>query len=497
MATFKICVRKQRKDGYYPVYIQLTQNRVHAYIKTDKVVTADGVGQASAVTDPYVLEVLNKRVLQFIRRINQAHDSERWTAAQMVRYVTEQEDDICFSVFARRHIDKMKNEGQTRTSENYTYALKKLELFAGTNRIMFSQLTTRFLNEWIKSLEQHFARAKEMYPICIRQIYKAAVLEYNDYDNDIIRIRSNPWAKVQIPKSDVPEKKAITAEACREFFSVAIPDNGMKAPLTELARDVCKLTMCLAGLNTVDMYKMKKDDYYNGIIHYNRSKTSHARSDRAYFEMQVPAIVQPIVDKYLDTDEKSKYLFNFHKRYCSYSSFGANVNNGIHQICKVLNLDHYYCDYTFRHTWSTIAQNDCGASLAEVGFALNHSQRGTNITRGYVKLNFEPAWKLNEKVIDFVFFSDKPSARVVQQEQVAERKAFRISPKMQIKGQAYLNGKCKAAILDTDFKNVDDVKKALVAELPDDIPTGAILQFKLTNLDNGEIAVYEHCFKPD
>lgn len=31
-----ICVQKQRKDGYWPVYIRVTQNRKIAYIKTSK-----------------------------------------------------------------------------------------------------------------------------------------------------------------------------------------------------------------------------------------------------------------------------------------------------------------------------------------------------------------------------------------------------------------------------------------------------------------------------
>ena len=38
MATFKVLVRFQRADGYYPVYIRLTHNRGVKYIKTDKIV---------------------------------------------------------------------------------------------------------------------------------------------------------------------------------------------------------------------------------------------------------------------------------------------------------------------------------------------------------------------------------------------------------------------------------------------------------------------------
>ena len=86
----------------------------------------------------------------------------------------------------------------------------------------------------------------------------------------------------------------------------------------------------------------------------------------------------------------------------------------------------WYCVYTFRHTWGTIAQNDCGAAISEVAFGMNHSA-GHEVTRGYIKLDFSPAWEFNERVIDFIFFSDKPGK---QAEANSESEGvFRISPK--------------------------------------------------------------------
>ena len=82
------------------------------------------------------------------------------------------------------------------------------------------------------------------------------------------------------------------------------------------------------------------------------------------------------------------YLFRFHKRFCDSDSFCAGVNNGIKQICRSLGIpkEKQYRAYTFRHTWGTVAQNDCGATIDEVAFAMNHSH-GRTITRGYIKLD--------------------------------------------------------------------------------------------------------------
>ncbi len=152
--------------------------------------------------------------------------------------------------------------------------------------------------------------------------------------------------------------------------------------------------------------------------------------------------------------------------------------------------EQWYCVYTFRHTWATTAQNDCDATIAEVGFAMNHSHRHT-VTRGYVMLDFSPAWRLNEKVIDFIFFSDATSRRMAK-EQPEDEGLFRISPKMLIRAAAFFQGKCLANFEDIGYSNIDEVTKALVSQFPADIPDRSMVQFKIVNLDNGKVYVYEH-----
>jgi hypothetical protein len=167
---------------------------------------------------------------------------------------------------------------------------------------------------------KQMARAKEMYPICVRQIFKAAVTELNDEERGIIRIKFNPWKKVQIPKADKAEQKAISAEECRLFFNRPLPETKMLSSLPELGRDVAMLILCLGGINTVDLFNLKKADYHNGVIGYKRAKTRHARSDEAYMEMRVEPFIMPTFEKYLDKTD-SEYLMNFHQRYCDSDSF--------------------------------------------------------------------------------------------------------------------------------------------------------------------------------
>lgn len=256
MATFKACVQKQRKDGFYPVYIRVTHNRKSAYIKTDKLIDSKGLSAAGDVKDTFVLKYCIDKITEFIDRLNKV-DTEKWTINDVVDFLQQIDEDICFSDYARKYKFEMAKNGQERNARNYELAYQHLERYAGTNKLMFSRFTTNFVDGWIQSLLSS-ARAKEMYPICIRQIFKAAILEYNDYDRGLIRIKTNPWLKVKIPAADVPEKRAIDPEKVREFFSAAIPESNYKLSVPELGRDVAMMIMCLAGINTVDLYHLKR-----------------------------------------------------------------------------------------------------------------------------------------------------------------------------------------------------------------------------------------------
>lgn len=486
MATMKICVRKKRNDGFYMVYIRVSHNSKLAYIKTDKVVTDKGLTKENEVKDPYVVGLLSPLILQYMERLNK-ESIKHWTAKEVADFLITGDDDIDFSAYARKHIDRMVDRGQQRNARNYELALQHLERFAGTTRVKFSHLTSMFVAKWIKSLELT-KRAKEMYPICMRQVFKAAQLELNDYDNGVIKIKTNPWVKVEIPKADRPEKLAITPEACREFFFFPLPESKMAHPLTELGRDVAMMVLCLAGINTVDLFQLRKKDYYNGIIHYQRAKTKMFRADSAYMEMRVPPILLPLFEKYKSTDAMDEHLFCFAKRHTTSDSFSANVNIGIRNLCHAMGIDKQndYSVYTFRHTWGTVAQNECGASISEVAFAMNHSS-GHNVTRGYIKIDFTPAWELNEKVIDFIFFSDKPSVR----EQKPKEEHFRLSYRYQVHATAFFQGRKVAELTDVGFNNVDEVIEKLAEELPDDIPLRSMVIFKIENQDKGDAVVYE------
>lgn len=488
MVNFKICVRKQRKDGFWPVYIRVTHQRKVGYIKTDKLTVSENIGRNGDVEDPIIVQHCSKLMVHYVERMNRV-DAESWSIAEVIDYVTREDEDLCFSDYARKHIAKLIDAGQARTAKNYQLACQHLERFAGTTKIMFSQMTTNFVQRWMDTLADT-RRAKEMYPVCVRQVFREACRELNDYDTQMIRIKVNPWTKIDIPSADKAEQIAITPKECRAFFSAPLPESMYKAPLPELGRDVAMMVLCLGGINTVDLYEMKKEAYHDGVLHYNRAKTRNSRRDEAYMEMRVPPILASIMNKYMNKTE-DPYLFCFHERHSTSDSFCANVNIGIRAICKSMGLEKedYYHVYTFRHTWGTVAQNFCGASISDVAFGMNHSS-GHTITRGYIKLDFTPAWELNEKVIDYIFFSDEEYEPEDKKEE--EATPFeKFSPKQMMRGTAYFMGKKLGSVQDIGYHNVDEIIWKLTNFVPDDVPQGCVVLFKIENLDKKQTAIYE------
>ena len=228
----------------------------------------------------------------------------------------------------------------------------------------------------------------------------------------------------------------------------------------ELGQDVALISFCMCGLNAVDIFNAEKGQYVDGIFHYERRKTRNSRSDKGYFEVRVPEFLKPTFEKYLSKNVDSPWLFEFHERLSTSDSFCANVNIGIKQIWEKVDPNYKESLYAFRHSWATIAQNECGAS---------------------------PAWTLNEKVIDFIFFSDKESREKSRE----KSKTFeRISKYNNVRAEAYVMGKKLCALEDTGFSNVDQIMDKLVTLLPKKVRNTRV-QFKITNVDKNLTQMYQ------
>ena len=488
MVNFKICVRNANSSGFWPVYIRVTNTRKVGYIKTPWVVDKRGVTKNGDVRDPYVIEHCSKKITEFIRRLN-GIDTSDWGIGQVRDYLTGGEGELSFSAYARKYISRLEKLGHDGNARLYKASLKSLEEHMHSDSIAFSAMNKERIEEWIAGLGRT-RRAKSLYPICIRAIFRDAMAASSDPSSTLPRLSYDFWTTVVIPESTPSGKRSIGVSECRRFFNVEIPDDKRSWP-ERIGLDMSLLSFCLAGINTVDIFNLKKTDYDGRIVSYNRTKTKTRRKDGAYIEIEANETARSIIEKYR-ASAASPNLLIFAERYNNARSFNAIVNKGICRICaKYLKMDaiQAYSFYTFRHSWATIAQNICGASLSEIGFAMNHLQDNA-VTRDYIDIDFSPAWELNQKVYEAVFgaseaVQDGHSAMAVS---VGEDV---VSPDCMVYGRAYCRGALLAEVSDIGFQTTSGVISRLAEKMDIQLSEGTTVHFRIKNADTGKEIIVE------
>lgn len=411
MAEFKIVTRKELTDNesVADVYISIAHNGATRYLKTQYKVNKKGIKttinrlgkKKQEVKDAFVFRNCMEIIDNYQTKCNRIKGINRLDCTEIVKILSTDKKEISFTDFARSQIEQMKKDNRTGAANNYTYALKSLSSFLAKADIMFSDITSRDIKNWIESLKETH-RAKNMYPTAIKALFKIGADNYNDYDREIILIPNDPFRGVKIPRAEQPDKKAIEAEDIKMFFYKAkVKRTSRSSNYNETAQqmtyDVCKLIFFLAGINAADLYDLEQDSLKGWKLCYNRKKTRDRRLDKSYIEITVPEEIRGLFNTY----KGKKKLFYFSERYNTSNSFAKYLDYSLKEICEQSEIKPI-TTYTFRHSFATIARNDCGVSLEDIAFCLNHTS-AHKITDGYIKKDFSKIDEINNKVLRYVF----------------------------------------------------------------------------------------------
>ena len=132
MANFKVCIRNQRSDKLFSVYIRITHNRKIGYIKTDKVVDKSKLRKGE-IKDPNILSYCSNLIRRYNDKLN-AVEISTWDMHEVISYLQNIDENISFSQYARKYVFEIATtKNMVRNSKNYRWAYQSLEKFAGTN----------------------------------------------------------------------------------------------------------------------------------------------------------------------------------------------------------------------------------------------------------------------------------------------------------------------------------------------------------------------------
>ena len=420
MLTIKAEIKRSelKVDGTYNVKIRSTLDRKVKRLSTNLFVTQQDLTKSLKFKeDTSIKREIDRLVLYYREQCLKLQlDQNHYSLDEIIEFLNgeqEKQQTIDFIKFSREWIASTTIKG----APNYTTAINALVRFVGKEELDINLITLDFLEQFkafligerdarTKKLMQQGKRVTSnrtlsLYLVSIKKLFNEAKRKFNKKDKNLILIPNSPFEDFKIPKQEATRKRAIPADIIKKVWKLPYKDmkKGYKSTCRyNLAKDCFILSFCLIGINSADLYNATK--MRGNTIIYNRTKTKARRLDGAKMMVDIPKIVQPLIDKYKDST--GKRLFNFYQYYGDEKTFNKAINSGLKEIGSILEVDDLEY-YAARHSWATIALNKVGIDKYIVHAALNHIDDSMKVTDIYIERDFVNENKANAKVVKYVF----------------------------------------------------------------------------------------------
>ena len=420
MLTIKAEIKRSelKVDGTYNVKIRFTLDRKVKRLSTNLFVTQQDLTKSFKFKeDTSIKREIDRLVLYYREQCLKLQlDQNHYSLDEIIEFLNgeqEKQQTIDFIKFSREWIASATIKG----APNYTTAINALVRFVGKEELDINLITLEFLEQFkafligerdarTKKLMQQGKRVTSnrtlsLYLVSIKKLFSEAKRKFNKKDKNLILIPNSPFEDFKIPKQEATRKRAISVDIIKKLWKLPYKDmkKGYKSTCRyNLAKDCFILSFCLMGINSADLYNAT--EMRGNTIIYNRTKTKARRLDGAKMMVDIPKIVQPLIDKYKDST--GKRLFNFYQYYGDEKTFNKAINSGLKEIGSILEVDDLEY-YAARHSWATIALNKVGIDKYIVHAALNHIDDSMKVTDIYIERDFVNENKANTKVVKYVF----------------------------------------------------------------------------------------------
>ena len=420
MLTIKAEIKRSelKVDGTYNVKIRFTLDRKVKRLSTNLFVTQQDLTKSLKFKeDTSIKREIDRLVLYYREQCLKLQlDQNHYSLDEIIEFLNgeqEKQQTIDFIKFSREWIASATIKG----APNYTTAINALVRFVGKEELDINLITLEFLEQFkafligerdarTKKLMQQGKRVTSnrtlsLYLVSIKKLFSEAKRKFNKKDKNLILIPNSPFEDFKIPKQEATRERAISVDIIKKLWKLPYKDmkKGYKSTCRyNLAKDCFILSFCLMGINSADLYNAT--EMRGNTIIYNRTKTKARRLDGAKMMVDIPKIVQPLIDKYKDST--GKRLFNFYQFYGDEKTFNKAINSGLKEIGSILEVDDLEY-YAARHSWATIALNKVGIDKYIVHAALNHIDDSMKVTDIYIERDFVNENKANAKVVKYVF----------------------------------------------------------------------------------------------
>ena len=398
MASIKVKFRPSTIEGKKGViYYQVIQNRVIRQLHSNYLIHADDWDektctiQTSHPEREEEIERIKKNVELDLKRLNAvigivSRKNKNYTAKDILDLFPKIEHKLMLFDYMKDEIKEMRRQGRLRTAETYTTTLYSISRFLNDENILIEEITPKILKAYEESLLNSGVakNSSSFYMRILRATYNRAVKE------ELVEQQS-PFKHVYTG-IDMTVKHAISEDQLKTMKNMDFSSY----PDLSFARDMFMLSFYTRGMAFIDLVYLKKTDFVDNSIVYNRHK-----NDRKVFIKWEPCM-QEIANRYKSSPD-SPYILNvlsepFEENRRQYKYTLYQINKDLKTIGEKLGLPYPLTMNVARHSWASLAQKK-NIDVAIISEGLG--QHSEETTRLYLSsLNNPAVDKANKKIIE-------------------------------------------------------------------------------------------------
>jgi len=373
MATYKpILHHRTKKDGTRRIVIQVTKNRVKAYVATDFYIHEKywNKNKAEVKASLSLHEVYNQAIRKNIRTLQEIEAKRQIegapTTAKEIKYYSTKTID--FIAYYEQRLAIIKIKLASTTHERYFYSFEKLKKYIGKQALPFSKIDIN----WLEGYYAHLLTNKNNTNTANKELETISGLIKKAIAEGYIQGYLDPFVNFNYKKVTV-HKDRLNAEEIEAIEALTLSGN------LDIYRDVFLFEFYAAGLRITDALSITISNIKGHRLEYIMHKTNKKRS------LLISGKMETIIKKYSEGKTENQYLFPLLK--CTpalrkeIESKTSSMNLTLKEIAKAAKIDKKITTHTARHSFADIARRKT-KDIYSISKALGHSD--ISITQAYL-----------------------------------------------------------------------------------------------------------------
>ncbi len=376
-------VRRQKKDGTFPVKVRVTFERKQKYYLTpydlskqvyEKVMFGKRLAEdektlKNSVTD---FEEKSRNIIKNMKVFD-------WKAFEK-QYYSNRNSVITLSSAFTDYAQTFRDAGQIGTAVAYECAKSSLDKFIPGAKL--SDITPEVLTNYQNWMTE---KGKSITTVSIYLRTLRALLNHAIVEGHLIK-ESYPFGKrvFEIPQ-ERNIKKALKLSDIEAIFNYDAKGNTSK----EMAKDYWIFIYLCNGMNVNDLCRLKYENIKGDMMEFKRAKTSRTKRVTESISVVLTDIVKAIMEKFGNKDKSpTNYIFPVletgltpERARMLVQQITAVINFHMKVIGEELKLPLNPTTYSARHSFATILKQS-GASTEFISESLGHSDLRT--TQNYL-----------------------------------------------------------------------------------------------------------------